>query len=318
MGFYDGPKVDYYSGISVILPGDKSNNFFAKSLSPAIDVVDVNRFSVVCRWFDNDPYWGTTMHQHGVAVAVVYMPGVSGFDRGLAEDTPENLRAVFGLMTEEAARNVQQHLPGLEELRRKQWAEDKYHRALWDIEHTAEWDTRPVIQPTKPEPSVAEVAIKYPAAAAYLTAERYAGTSKAKAPAGIRAMNRLMNGDDIQQVLAAMEHELMRSVPESKDFPGRFLKYGPTDLSGRSVLRSQQLAPALEVTIHESDPYDLDLLKGFHEDLIGKRPLPGPYYLAAFHRDGKAVLVEHVIGEYEPWLLRTANDAAFVAHVVQI
>lgn len=317
MDFYDGPKMDYYSGISVILPRDQWG-FFAKSLSPAIDVVDVGRLKLVCRWFDNDPYFATTMYQDGVAVAVVYMPGVSGFDRGLAEDTPENLRAVFGLMSDEAARNVQRHLPGLEDLRNGQRAERQYHRAMWNIDHTAEWDTRPIVQPVKPEPAVAVVAVKYPAAAAFLTAERYAGSAKTKAPAGIRAMNRLMNGDDLQQVLADMEHDLMRSVPESKEFPGRFLKYGPKDFSGRSVLRSQQLAPALEVTIHESDPYDLDLLKGFHEDLIGKRPLPGPYYLAAFHGDGKVVLVEHIVGEYEPWLQRTANDAAFVAHVVQI
>ena len=43
-----------------------------------------------------------------------------------------------------------------------------------------------------------------------------------------------------------------------------------------------------------------------------------PYYLAGFLRDGTVVLVEHIIGEYEPWLHRTVDDAAFVAHVVQI
>lgn len=320
MNFYNGPKLDYYHGLSIVLPGDQSGYFFAKLLSPTIDVVDIPRphLGLVCRWFENEPYWGTRLYQFGVAVAVVSMPGVRGFDLGLAEDTEERLRAVFGLITDETARKVQRHLPGLEDLRRAQQAERDYHRALWGIAHTADWDTRPVVQPTKPEPSVAEVAAMYPAAGAFLTGERYAGGAKTKAPAGIRAMDRLMNGDDLQQVLAAMETDLMRSTPESREFPGRYLEYGPSDVSGRPVLRSRQLAPALEVTIHESDPYDLDLLKGFHADLLGKRPLPEPYYLAAFHRDGKVVLVEHVIGEYEPWLQRTANDSEFVAHVVQI
>jgi len=175
-----------------------------------------------------------------------------------------------------------------------------------------------VVQPVKPGASVAEVAAKYPAAAAYLTAERYAASTKAKAPAGIRAMNRLKIGDDLQQVLVAMEHELMRSVAESREFPGRFLKYGPADLSGRPVLWSQDLAPTLEATIHDSEPYDLGLLGEFHGDLLGKRPLPAPYYLAAFRRDRKIVLVEHIVGDYEPWLLKTADNAAFVAHVMQI
>jgi hypothetical protein len=309
--------MDYY-GISITLPGDNPSYVFAKSQSPEIDVVDVGRLGLVCRWFDNDPYWATTMHQHGVAVAVVSMPGVSRFERGLVEDTEESLRSVFGLMTDETGRNVQRHLPGLEDLRRAQLAERKYHRALWNIKHRAEWDTRPVVPPVKPEPSVAEVAAKYPAAAAFLTAERYAGGTKSKAPAGIRAMNRLMNGDDLEQVLAAMEHELLRSVAESREFPGRFLRYGPADLSGRPVLRSLELAPTLEAIIHDSEPYDLGLLSDFHEDLLVKRSLPAPYYLAAFRRDGKIVLVEHIVGEYEPWSLRTANDAAFVAHVMQI
>ena len=205
MGFYDGPKMDYYHGLSIVLPGDQPGYFFAKLLSATMDVVDVGRFGLVCRWFDNDPYRATTMHQHGVAVAAVSMPGVSGFERGLAEDTEESLRSVFGLMTDDTALNVQRHLPGLEDLRRAQLAERKYHRALWDIEHTADWDTRPVMQPVKPHPSVVELAAKFPAAAAYLCAERYAGGPKAKAPAGVRAMNHLMDGDDLQQVLAAME-----------------------------------------------------------------------------------------------------------------
>lgn len=319
MKFYSGTK-DYYHGLSIVLPGDQSGYFFRNLLSPVIDVVEIPRphLGLVCRWFPNEPYWGTRLYQYGVAVAVVSMPGVRGFDLGLAEDTEESLRAVFGLMTDETARKVQRHLPGLEDLRMAQQAEREYHRALWEIEHTADWDTRPVVQPTKPEPSVAEVALTYPAAAAFLTAERYAGGAKAKAPAGLRAMNQLMNGDNPEQVIAAMEHELMQSLPESPEFPGRYLKYGPGDLTGRPVVHSEQIAPTLQVTIHESNSYDFGLLSEFHEDLLGKRPLPEPYYLAAFHRDSNIVLIEHIVGEYAPWLLKTANDAALVAHVIQI
>ena len=45
---------------------------------------------------------------------------------------------------------------------------------------------------------------------------------------------------------------------------------------------------------------------------------PNPYYLGGVSPGRESVLVEHIVGEYEPWFQRTANDAAFVAHVVQI
>ena len=101
MGFYDGPK-DYYHGLSIVLPGDQPGYFFRTLLSPVIDVVDIPRphIHLVSCWFPNDPYWATRLYQWGVAVAVVSMSGVRGFDRGLAEDTDESLRVVFGLMTD--------------------------------------------------------------------------------------------------------------------------------------------------------------------------------------------------------------------------
>ena len=75
MKFYNGPKMDYYCGLSIVLPRD--DRFFAQSLAPAIDVVDVGRLGLCVGGSTKICYWGLTIHQFGVAVAVVRM-AVSG------------------------------------------------------------------------------------------------------------------------------------------------------------------------------------------------------------------------------------------------
>lgn len=62
--------------------------------------------------------------------------------------------------------------------------------------------------PSKPEEKVEDVAKRYPRAAAYLKAEDYSYASHyAKASAGRKALERIINGENHEQAIAEMEAE---------------------------------------------------------------------------------------------------------------
>lgn len=62
--------------------------------------------------------------------------------------------------------------------------------------------------PARPESNIGEMKAKYPRAAAYLKAENYEYSENyAQASAGRKARERIINGEDYEQVLADMEKE---------------------------------------------------------------------------------------------------------------
>lgn len=62
--------------------------------------------------------------------------------------------------------------------------------------------------PSRPESNIGEMKAKYPRAAAYLKAENYEYSANyAQASAGRKARERIINGEDYEQVLTDMEKE---------------------------------------------------------------------------------------------------------------
>jgi hypothetical protein len=289
-------KREYY-GLPVTVATDEPTVVARHAQDSSQGDSHIGRLGLTCMFIDSDPYWAAVVYQYGFPVASIDCIGSQAeLLRGLAEDTPEKLRNVFGI-TEESGQNVRERLPGLGELRKAQWLEAGYQRALWNMEHKAVWDTRSVGTPVRPDPPIETLLIRYPAAATYLAAERLASASRTQ-EVGLRAMSRLKNGEDHHQVLADMTRDSMRaSIRESAYYPGRYLIYGPTDLVSKGPIESShRLSPSIEVTIHPAVPF----------------------HLAVFSRNGKVVLVEHCIDDYESWLQRISNDSAFVAHIEQI
>ena len=97
-------------------------------------------------------------------------------------------------------------IEGLKELQRAIAAEEAYREALNDMMEDEYNDgARP---PKKPEISVKELKEKYPRAAAYLKAENWSLASNyIKAGAGQKAKERIISGEDYNQVIAEMEKE---------------------------------------------------------------------------------------------------------------
>ena len=285
---------DYY-GLPVTLATEEPAVVARYAQSSSRGEADIGRLGLTCMLIDSDPWWAAVIYQYGVPIAIVEcIANQTSLLRGLAEDSPEKLRDTFGITEDPGSRST---LSGLEELRKAQRAEAEYQRVLWNNEHRASWDTRPPETAIKPDPSIESLLDRYRSAAAYLTAERIASTSKTR-DAGLKAMDRLTKGEDYKEVLADLTKDSMRaSIPESTYYPGRHLVYGPTDpATKRHMECSHRLSPSIEVTIHPEDPF----------------------HIAIFYRSGAVVLTEHCIEEYADWLRKTETDEAFLVHVEQI
>ena len=116
----------------------------------------------------------------------------------------EVIRDVVDLRAEAEAK-LKANVPGLDELRAAyEDAEREYQefRAMMKNEYNDG------ARPPKPAANPAELAAKYPVAAAYLKAEAWSMASHyAKAAAGRKAMENIANGEDYKTALATMEKE---------------------------------------------------------------------------------------------------------------
>jgi len=97
-------------------------------------------------------------------------------------------------------------IEGLEEIRSAIHAAEQYHRdfnRMMDDEYNDG-----VNPPERPTTNIAELKARYPRAAAYLVAESYSYADHyVKAGAGKRAVERIINGEDYNKVLADMKAE---------------------------------------------------------------------------------------------------------------
>jgi len=122
-------------------------------------------------------------------------------------EVPEVIRIIRNVadLRAEAEAKLKANVPGLDELRAAyEQAEQEYEafaRMMDDEQNDG-------ARPPKPAANPAELAAKYPVAAAYLKAEAWSMASHyAKAAAGRKAMERIANGEDHRTVLTGMETE---------------------------------------------------------------------------------------------------------------
>ncbi len=96
-------------------------------------------------------------------------------------------------------------IEGLAELQDALDAEANYHH---EVNRRFEDEALSSIMPARPKVNAKELAAKYPRAAAYVKAEDWTYASNyAKNAAGRKALERIINGEDHEQVLAEMEAE---------------------------------------------------------------------------------------------------------------
>lgn len=97
-------------------------------------------------------------------------------------------------------------IEGLNELRKAINDIDRYHRAF---DRMMEDENNDGVRPPKrPTMNVEELKAKYPRAAAYLKAEKFAtGAHYVKANAGSKALDKIINGEDYTAAIAEMEAE---------------------------------------------------------------------------------------------------------------
>lgn len=109
--------------------------------------------------------------------------------KAAAEDRKAKIAAIEGLAELQAARD----------------AEANYH---YEVNRRFENEALSSMLPARPEVSASEVSAKYPRAAAYVKAEGWTHANNyAKNAAGRKALERIINGEDHEQVLAEMEAE---------------------------------------------------------------------------------------------------------------
>jgi len=117
------------------------------------------------------------------------------------------------LVTEEAAAKAAAEdrkakiaaIEGLAELQAAIDAEANYHH---EVNRRFEDEALSSIMPARPKVNAEDVAAKYPRAAAYIKAENWTYASNhAKNAAGRKALERIINGEDYEQVLAEMDAE---------------------------------------------------------------------------------------------------------------
>jgi len=103
-------------------------------------------------------------------------------------------------------------IEGLKELKAAIAAQEQY-----EYERQKRWESESLssILPEKPAVSVVELKAKYPRAAAYITAEGWSRSSNSgKRQAGKKALERIINGENHDQVIAEMEVEWSEYVRE--------------------------------------------------------------------------------------------------------
>lgn len=96
-------------------------------------------------------------------------------------------------------------IEGLKELKAAIAAQEQY-----EYERQKRWESESLssIMPEKPAVSVVELKAKYPRAAAYITAEGWSRSSNSgKRQTGKKALERIIAGENHEQVLADMEAE---------------------------------------------------------------------------------------------------------------
>lgn len=96
-------------------------------------------------------------------------------------------------------------IEGLKELQKAISAEEDYHR---EFNRRMENEALSSFLPARPAVSSKDIRAKYPRAAAYIKAENWKWASNyAKSGAGEKALERIINGEDHEQVMADMESE---------------------------------------------------------------------------------------------------------------
>lgn len=104
-------------------------------------------------------------------------------------------------------------IEGLKEIHDALEAQADYYRAFDRMMEDENNDG--VCPPKRPTGNIAELKAKYPRAAAYIAAEKYSNASNyAKAIAGDKALEKIINGEDYVAALAAMEKEWSDHVNE--------------------------------------------------------------------------------------------------------
>ena len=104
-------------------------------------------------------------------------------------------------------------IEGLKELQKAINAEESYH---YEINRRFENEALSSILPAQPKANIKELKEKYPRAAAYIKAENWKyANNYAKAAAGAKALERIINGENHEQVLADMEAEWSAHCQES-------------------------------------------------------------------------------------------------------
>lgn len=97
-------------------------------------------------------------------------------------------------------------IDGLKDLERCKEAWDSYHRAFYRM--MSDQDNDGARPPKCPAHTVEELAAKYPRASAYLTAQSWSVASHyGKSAAGRKALERIINGEDHEQVITEMKAE---------------------------------------------------------------------------------------------------------------
>lgn len=113
---------------------------------------------------------------------------------------------IKAIENEKAEREAKiQAIEGLKELKAAIAAQEQY-----EYERQKRWESESLssIMPEKPAVSVVELKAKYPRAAAYVKAENWTlSNNSGKRQAGKKALERIINGEYHEQVLADMEAE---------------------------------------------------------------------------------------------------------------
>jgi len=128
-------------------------------------------------------------------------------DRLRKVEVPEVIRIIRNVadLRAEAEAKLKANVPGLDELRAAYEQEYEAFARMMDMMDDEQNDGA---RPPKPAANPAELAVKYPVAAAYLKAEAWSMASHyAKAAAGRKAMENIANGEDYKTALATMEKE---------------------------------------------------------------------------------------------------------------
>ncbi len=144
----------------------------------------------------------------GISGDAIKMDGSKVMQDGMVDTIKANKSAIVEALkaqiAAEAARYAKiEAIDGLAEIRAAQAAYGDYRAKLEQAQEdeTAVW-------PARPQPELDDVVRQYPRAAAYVKADEWSlSDNYRKAAAGARALNRIIDGEDYERVLADMESE---------------------------------------------------------------------------------------------------------------